>query len=118
MTYYPYTNVPNVAFDYLPTLSHIELKVLLVIIRQTFGWIDTATQKQKQFDWISIRFFVKKTGLSKRAISDAIAKLVQKKLIIVKNERGKLVHHKFQRRRALKLYFSFNLETTCADLSL
>ncbi|MCI2229932.1 replication protein [Polaribacter sp. MSW13] len=118
MTYYPYTNVPNVVFDYLPNLSYTELKVLLLIIRQTFGWMDKETRKQKQFDWISIRFFAKKTGLSKRAISDAIAKLIQKKLIIVKNEKGKIVHHKLQRRRALKLYFSFNLEATCAVISL
>lgn len=109
MSYYPFTNVPNIIFDkHLPHLGYAELKVLLVIIRQTYGWVDPKTKTHKKFDWISGQFFSKKTGISKRAVSDAISKLIEKQLIIVKNENGKIVHNKARRRQASKLYYGLN----------
>lgn len=48
------TQVPNLILDqYLQTLNGGEFKVLLVIIRQTNGWIDTKTGKRKTRDRIS-----------------------------------------------------------------
>lgn len=42
------TQVPNILFDqYLPKLTEAELKIVLVIIRQTNGWIDKFTGKEK-----------------------------------------------------------------------
>ena len=53
------TPVPNILFDaLLPTLTESELKVLLVIIRQTYGWFDFKTKKRKQRDWISYSQFI------------------------------------------------------------
>ncbi len=107
MSYYPYTNVPNSFFLLLPKLGYAELKVLLIIIRQTYGFVEPGTKKHKQWDWISGRFFVKKTNLSQRSVSEALSSLLQKGLIQAKNEQGRLVTTTIQRRRAYKLFYTF-----------
>lgn len=110
MPYYYQTRISNILFDrHLPRLSESELKVLLIVIRQTDGWIDKNTKKAKEWDWISISFFVKKTGLSKRAIGKAIHTLVIKGLIKVKNEQGAMADTATVRRRAKRLYFKATL---------
>lgn len=77
------TPIPNFVLDVsLPTLKPVELKVLLVILRQTHGW-------QKQADWISMRQFCQKTGCSRRAISTAIQSLEDKQWIQVENRSRK-----------------------------
>ena len=117
MSYIYFTNVPNTVFDmYLKQLGYAELKVLLVIIRQTYGWKDTSTGSYKRWDWISQQFFVRKTGLSGRAVSTAITKLISKHLISVKNEQGRLVIGNKERQYASKLYFSCTLETKSSEL--
>ena len=80
MTLKQTTPVPNIIFDtFLPTLNKSETKVLLVIIRQTYGWIDRRTGSRKQFEWIATSVFEKRTGLSKRIISSAIESLAKKR---------------------------------------
>ena len=77
------TPVPNQFLDvYLKTLKPVELKVLLVIIRQTIGW-------QKESDWISMKQFCEKTGCSRRAICNALHRLLENQWIsvIFKNKR-------------------------------
>ena len=113
MTYFPFTNVPNVVFDsHLKHLGYAELKVLLVIIRQTYGWKAKNSKGHKERDWISRTFFVKKTGLSKRAVSKAIADLLEKQLIVVTAENGRPLSTPESRRHRAKLYFSCNLAKT------
>ena len=48
------TPVPNAVFDeHLKELKAAELKVLLIIIRQTLGWEDKSSRSQrKECDWI------------------------------------------------------------------
>ncbi len=117
MSYIYYTNVPNIVFDiHLKELGYAELKVLLVIIRQTYGWKDTRTGTHKRWDWISQQFFVKKTKLSTRSVSTAIAKLVERKIILVRNERGFLLTTKRERQYQSKLYFSCNFITKSSEL--
>jgi len=70
------TQVANALFDiHLRSLTEKELKVLLIIIRQTVGWIDQHGFR-KERDWISRSFFIAKTGLSGKSISSAIDSLV------------------------------------------
>jgi hypothetical protein len=59
------------------------LKVLLVVIRQTFGWLDKRTGKRKERDRISSSQFQRKTGLSQRIITRTIHSLSIKKLISI-----------------------------------
>jgi hypothetical protein len=86
------------------------------VIRQTYGWKDTRTNSYKRWDWISQKFFVKKTGLSQRAVSTAIAKLINKKLVLVKNGNGKMLLEASERQREAKLYFSCILEPQSCEV--
>jgi hypothetical protein len=101
------TPVPNIVFDhYLKELKLAELKILLVIIRQTFGWHDKFTKsKRKEMDWISGSQLALKTGSSKRAINEAIQTLVQKKLIDVLSFSGDVLDAPEKRRGQQKLFY-------------
>jgi len=83
MYYKGTTQVPNEIFDqYLLYLNQSQIKVLLVVIRQTLGWIDPKTKQRKRKDWISVGFFVRRTGLTRKSITYAIQELIEKELII------------------------------------
>ena len=59
MEYKQTTQVPNFIFDIcLSQLTEAELKVLLVVIRQTLGWLDKLTGKRKSRDRITISQFI------------------------------------------------------------
>jgi predicted transcriptional regulator len=104
------TQVPNIIFDlYLPTLTESELKILLVIIRQTNGWIDRYTGKRKKHDRISCTQFMSKTGLSRRAISNALKNLVSKGLVSITCQNGNMLNQTDDRRGKTSLLYSMNL---------
>lgn len=104
-------------FDvHLKDLGYAELKVLLVVIRQTYGWKDPKTNSYKRWDWISQRFFVKKTGLSQRSVSTAISRLVEKRLIVVKNADNITLVSARERQQETKLYFSCLLEPQSCEV--
>jgi hypothetical protein len=90
-----YTPVPDEVFDeQLPDLSGAELKVLLYIIRRTFGF-------KKESDNISLNQLLhgiktkedvvldRGTGLSKKTLLDTIRNLIEKNLIISERRRSK-----------------------------
>ena len=89
-----YTPVPDELFDeQLPDLNGSELKVLLYIIRRTFGF-------KKESDNISLNQLLhgittregivldRGTGLSKKTLLEAIKSLIEKNLIISKRRRS------------------------------
>jgi len=99
------TPVPNLLFDScLSNLTYAELKVLLVIVRQTFGWQQSKSQR-KQRDWINGSQFVKKTGLSRKAISTAVNNLVNRQLIKVTDYAGFSLKTPEERRGIPRLYY-------------
>ena len=103
------TPVPNGLFDeHLPKLKPAELKLLLIIIRQTLGWRDERTGKRKQKDWISGSQLRKKTGCSKRALTDATASLIKKKLIQVTGEVGIQLRTAEERKGKLRMFYKFH----------
>jgi len=90
-----YTPVPDELFDeQLPDLSGSELKVLLYIIRRTFGF-------KKDSDNISLNQLLngittkegivldRGTGLTKKTLLEAIKSLVEKNLILTERRRSK-----------------------------
>ena len=101
------TPVPNAVFDtYLKELKIAELKVLLIIIRQTLGWEDKKTKSErKELDWISNSQLALKTGSSPRAINDAIHALTKKNLIDVLSQTGDLLDVPEKRRGQQKLFY-------------
>jgi phage replication O-like protein O len=76
-----YTPTPNEFFDDIAkTLKEGELRVLLVIMRQTFGW------GNKEWDRISISQLMEKTGMERMAVIRASKSLAEKKLVIKHKE--------------------------------
>lgn len=111
------TQVPNIIFDqYLPTLSIAELKVLLIVIRQTLGWHDKKTGKRKARDRISSYQFRQKTGLSRRVISKAIQSLLEKQIIEITNFAGDELSHPAKRKGKVYLYFALAKRMSPASL--
>tara|TARA_R110002050_G_scaffold24066_1_gene64133 strand:+ start:6040 stop:6561 length:522 start_codon:yes stop_codon:yes gene_type:complete len=109
MPYYHHsTQVPNEIFDeHLPYLNQTQLKVLLVVIRQTLGWIHPKTKQRKSKDWISISFFSKKTRLTHKSISLAISSLVYKNLIVALDNKNQELRHPKDRRGKKRIYYAY-----------
>lgn len=101
------TSVPNVLFDsYLKELKTAELKVLLIIIRQTLGWSDKrAVLGRKHKDWISNSQLRSKTGSSRRAISSATEGLVSKQLIEVLDSFDNPLTKPSERKGKMRMYY-------------
>ncbi|MBK7694781.1 MAG: replication protein [Saprospiraceae bacterium] len=106
---FKHTQVPNILLDtHLPNLTESELKILLVIIRQTYGWIDKFTGKRKIKDRISQSQFRIKTGLSKRIISKTLKMLSDKDLISIYDRKHNLLKNSLERRGQPVLLYSLN----------
>lgn len=107
MTYKQTTPTPNILFDqHLPNLSESELKVLLVVIRQTYGWMNKKTGKRKVRDRISHSQFIQKTGLSRRIISQAIQSLVRRGLLVISDYEKNILQTPQERKGKLYLYYT------------
>lgn len=101
------TPVPNIFFDvHLKELKQAELKVLLVVIRQTLGWADRRGMLgRKEIDWISGSQLQQKTGNSKRAITAATDTLIRKKLIEILDVNGNILDNPEKRQGKTKLFY-------------
>jgi len=76
-----FTQTPNEFFDDIAkTLKEGELRVLLVIMRQTFGW------GNKEWDRISITQLMEKTGMSRDAVIRSTKTLIEKELVVKHKE--------------------------------
>ncbi|MGE0637670.1 MAG: hypothetical protein AB7P01_14590 [Bacteroidia bacterium] len=107
MYYKETTQVPNAVFDiHLPGLSLASLKVLLIIIRGTYGWYNKKTGRRKERDRITIRQFIKKTGLSRRSVCSAIQTLFEKQFIQVSDFKGKNLTCPNERKGKSYLYYA------------
>jgi phage replication O-like protein O len=106
MNYQKTTQVPNEIFDiHLTTLTNSELKILLYIIRQTYGW-KLKNGKRKKRDRITYKQFNQKTKVSIRSIPVAIQSLITKHLINVTDFKGNLLHTPEQRKGKVCIYYT------------
>ncbi len=113
MNYQKTTQVPNEIFDvYLTKLTFSELKILLYIIRQTYGW-KLPNGKRKLRDRITHNLMKQKTGLSRRVISDVIQSLITKQLIMVTDYEGQTLHTPEQRKGKVGIYYAPHI-VSCA----
>ncbi|MBX7226994.1 MAG: replication protein [Chitinophagales bacterium] len=101
------TPVPNEFFDWIPYLTHAELRVLLLVIRQTYGWIDPATGNRKIKDRLTYDFIIKKTGVYRTILSETIQRLVDKKLLLVTDRQSIILPTAHDRKGKWFLYFQF-----------
>jgi hypothetical protein len=105
MNYKSTTMIPNAVFENLHTLSEKELKVLLIILRQTIGWV-TKDGKRKSRDWISHRYFIIKTGLSRKSITQAISLLIKKGLVRAETTSYQKLEKSNERKGQMRIYYS------------
>jgi hypothetical protein len=101
------TPIPNRLLDtIMPTLSDTELRVLLVVVRQTLGWRASDGNHRKTRDWITHRQLLEKTGRESAAVSRAVQSLVTKTLIQVEDSEGTILMVAAARRTTRsRLYF-------------
>lgn len=118
---------------FMPRLRDTELRVLLVVLRQTWGWkadrtktssnagssqrtnVNRATKSNqatnfnratKRRDWLSHSQLCRRTGRGSDAVSSAVASLTKAGLIIVEDAGGRPLLTPEERRRCLgRLYF-------------
>ena len=76
-----YTQTPNDLFDLIPELGDAELKVLMVIIRETFGYHRTTRR-------MSVRNLAKLSGLTVRNAFNGAEKAIERGLIYKKQDGG------------------------------
>jgi Fe2+ or Zn2+ uptake regulation protein len=115
------TQVPNTLIDtYLPRLTLAELKLLLVIIRQTYGWIDTNTGKRKTRDWITHRQFIMRTGLSRQTVSSTLDSLSDQGFVNITDFNQRALTSPSERQGKTKLFYALSdlehvrlVNTTC-----
>ena len=106
------TPVPNVLLDQvMPTLRDTELRVLLVVVRQTRGWQDGPhVSQRKERDWLTQSQLMGRTGRGSGAVAQAVDVLVQAGLIEVQDRAGTPLNTAAERRRHLgRLYYRLGL---------
>lgn len=92
-----YTQSPNICYDEIfKTLKEGELRVILVIIRQTFGW-------HKPADRISLSQLAEKSGMERKSVCRSLNSLIEKGLVI---------KNKFGDPGKERCYFSLAVENT------
>lgn len=106
MNYKETTQLPNSLIDiHLKNLSEKELKILLLIIRQTVGFSD-GHGGRKNREWLSQKFISNRTGLSYKSISLGIHQLISKKLVIATNKKGAILSEPEARKGCLRIFYA------------
>lgn len=104
----PVVPVPAIYIDkIMPALTDTEWRVLIVVIRQTLGWMEESDRSsRKERDWLSHSQLKSRTGKSSEAISRAIENLSRLGLIVVETGGGVPLATPSERRRArTRLYY-------------
>ena len=102
------TPMPNGLLDVaMPRLRDTELRVLLVVVRQTLGWqASPETTRRKERDWLTQSQLIRRTGRASGAVARAVDALVRASLIEVSDRAGVPLTTPGERRRHLgRLYY-------------
>lgn len=106
------TPVPTALIDkVMPKLRDTELRVLLVVVRQTLGWqVGKDPLLRKERDWLTQSQLMRRTGRASGAVAHAVDALVRLDLIDVLDVKGRPLHTPAERRRHLgRLYYRLHL---------
>ena len=116
------TPTPNEFFSYIPLLTHAELRVILVVIRQTYGWKDKKTGQRKIKDKLSYEFIIKRTGLYRTVLTSTIQSLIDLGILIVSDKKGNILLKAEERKGKRSLFYQFqpirNFEDTCSQIRI
>ena len=114
------TQIPHLIIrQWMPRLSDVELRVLLVVADQTLGWIeDPETKRRKEKDWISQYQLMTKINRSDRAIQKALKRLVDELAIIhAHDEAGNLLDSSQKRMKCGgKIFYGLSLRPPQPEL--
>ena len=102
------TPVPTVLLDkVMPELRDTELRVLLVVVRQTLGWqVGKDPRLRKERDWLTQSQLMRRTGRASGAVARAVDALVRRGLIDVLDGAERPLVTAAERRRCLgRLYY-------------
>lgn len=104
------TPTPNELYNgEMKKMNDTELRVVLVVTRQTLGWMkDDESGMRKKEDWISRSQLIEKTGRSDRAVSSAIDNCIEEGWIEARDEQGNLLDTPEKRNglgRGNKIYY-------------
>ena len=97
--------------EVMPRLRDSELRILMLVLRQTAGWKADRTEtgsdrRRKCRDWLSHSQLCRRTGRGSDAVSRAVASLTASGLIVVEDVSGKPLLTSEERRRHLgRLYY-------------
>ncbi len=78
-----WTMFPNDILDNVNNLTPAECKILMIMVRQTMGWVSNVNYR------FSLRWLVEKTGMSKQTVITAIHNLLKKGSITLMNPNAK-----------------------------
>jgi len=108
------TQIPHLIIrEWMPLLSDVELRVLLVVADQTLGWIeDPETKRRKEKDWISQGQLMKKINRSDRAIQNSLKRLVDELRIIQAHDEAGVLLDSPQKRMKCggKIFYRLSLK--------
>ena len=86
LDFFSFSFLPNHIFDfYMKHLSGVQFKIVSVIYRKTYGWVDEKGNRKTE-DAISLSQFKEITGCSKSTINEALQFLTHHKIIIKRLE--------------------------------
>lgn len=100
------TPTPNEFFVHIPDLTDHEIRFLLLVIRQTWGW-QKSDKSRKQKDRMTHGYISKRTGLYRACLSTTIQSLINKQLLLVTDEDGKIMNTPFKRKGKRFLYYEY-----------
>jgi hypothetical protein len=91
--------------EWLPRLTGSQLKLLLVVVRQTEGFRDPATGRRKAEDWLTHRRLMHLTGCASQAVSGSVDALARVGLVRVRAAGGGSADTPQHRRAATRLLY-------------
>jgi len=99
------TPTPNWLYNgEMKKMNETELKIVLIVTRQTLGWYDEITGDRKKQDRISQKQFMEKSGKSNRAVSTAIENCLENGWIEAYDIKGNPLHTP-QERKGKKIIY-------------
>lgn len=69
-----YTQIPNAILDLMPDMEESELRIVLVIARQTFGW-------HRESDQISVKQLMAKTGMARQTVLNGVQAAIARNVV-------------------------------------
>ena len=102
--------------EVMPRLRDTELRVLLVVVRQTLGWQEGPDpMHRKERDWLTQSQLMRRTGRASEAVSRAVDALIRAGLIEVLDQAGGTLVTPAERRRHLgRLYYRLSPQSSPA----